>query len=447
MIDWFKDTDNLIKLIVGGVILIFVVDTLLPEPDINKITLCRVDDNISAYTLIVMDGSDPIVGEYADKIETIIKNVARNMPHYGKVSIHNIVDGQKRLAILAESEDTESKNLNFRCSPLPPSDCTSIHELYKDCGEPKRNHDKKYMAPLMTTVTTFLRAKRRSGSSLLIQQLVNISNLSDFQEAENRSIHVFSDMLQNDSKYSHINEQVSDNEFEKRKNTLKKAKLEGVSVHVHYLINKKFEDFQTPAHQKFWKEWLEYGGAATVSLSIINLPGEEPTPPSNTAASKSKQKSDSSSESAEPKPQSASPPPSNSSPEQQESSVAPSAEDGAREYPERVASSVDEALSELLDLHLQKKLIDPESKDHVKKISDNMLNDARFSPETRGKVGELMLEGAGGFPKDIKRAYLLMRCAWRHNEKIRTLELQLDVNDIESSENDLLEMKGKGLCN
>lgn len=432
MIDWFKDTDNLIKLIVGGVILIFVVDTLLPEPDINKITLCRVDDNISAYTLIVMDGSDPIVGEYADKIEAIIKNVARNMPHYGKVSIHNIVDGQKRLAILAESEDTESKNLNFRCSPLPPSDCTSIHELYKDCGEPKRNHDKKYMAPLMTTVTTFLRAKRRSGSSLLIQQLVNISNLSDFQETENRSIHVFSDMLQNDSKYSHINEQVSDNEFEKRKNTLKKAKLEGVSVHVHYLINKKFEDFQTPAHQKFWKEWLEYGGAATVSLSIINLPGEEPTPPSNTAASKSKQKSDSSSESTEPKSQPASPPPSNSSPEQQEPSTAPSAEDGARE-----PRDVDEAINGLLE-----SCSGPED---VKGIY-NKLGDVRISPETRGKAGELMLEGTC-FPKNIKRAYLLIRCAWGYNEKISNLELQLDGNDIKSLKDTLSKMKGKGLCN
>ena len=343
-----------------------------------------------------------------------MEDVSRSLPKYGKFSLHDITTGTTRLA--------------SRCAPA-----SGCNVLFENCGDKEDLYEKNFLGEILgKTEKWFGSAGESSSESPLIQRFAEIFSLSDFRNTENRSIHIFSDMLQHDSGYSHHRQRVRDDEFawliQQPYYQQNKLELEGVSVYVYYLKRNKYRRLQTSAHKKFWKELFEDAGAAQVSLREINLPGEDsavapavidnrPAPPPKLVA---------------PKPKPASPPPSNSSPEQQEPSTAPSAEDGARE-----PRDVDEALNDLLE-----KCSGPED---VKGIY-NDLGDARISPETRGKAGELMLEGTC-FPKNIKRAYLLIRCAWGYNEKISNLELQLDGNDIKSLKDTLSKMKGKGLCN
>ena len=437
-----------VVLLLGGGIITF--NALAPEPvALNKDNCPKNSELIGDYALIVVDETDPIVGEYQDEILSKMEEVSRNLPKYGKFSLHDITTGKTRLA----------------SSCAPASGCNLLVE---NCDRKERHYQKNFLGEILgKTEGWFGSTGKGSGESLLIQRLAEISSLSDFKNTENRSIHIFSDMLQHDRGYSHHRRRVGDGEFawliQQPFYQQNKPELEGVSVHVYYLKRNKYRSLQTSAHKKFWKELFEDAGAAQVSLREINLPGEESTnvrtvikdnrPSNSQTTHKLKSKSSQPSESTEPDLQAPSPklvlaPPPNLVLEQP---VAPptalSAEDVAREYRERFVRSLDtKALSDLLDLHLQNHIA-PETAEMRDKIVRAVVRNDAVSPETRGKMGELFMSGTGGFAKNIKDAYLLMRCAGGYNEKIRNLVSQLDVNDVESLENDLSNMKGKKRCN
>ena len=415
---------------------------------------------IGDYALIVVDETDPIVGEYQTAILDEIKAIFRNLPQYGKFSLHDITTGQTRLDV--------------RCAPD-----SSCNPAVKNCDD-KDRHDEKFREELESKTKEWFDLKgKNNNESRLIQRLYEISELSDFRNTENRSIHIFSDMLQHDSGYSHHRRRVGDDEFDWLSDQsfypAIKPELKGVSVYVYYLKRNKYRGrgLQTSAHEKFWEELFEDAGAAQVTLRKIDLPGEESSgivikdnrSSDSQATHKSKSKSSQSSESTESKPQPASPPPSNSSPEQQEPSTAPPAEDEdiAREYRKRFILHHDMgALSDLLDLHLQNRIA-PEIKESNTifkiyeiavpdfsassgtqgKVSELMLS---VSPETRGKVGELMLVGAGGFDKNTKIAYLLIQCAGDYQEKIRILEDKMRQDDVEFLKDYLKKMRERNLC-
>ena len=427
-----------VALVAGGI-------SYFKEPDValNKNNCPRDSKLINDYALIVVDETDPIVGEYQDEILSEMETVSRNLPKYGKFSLHDITTGKTRLA----------------SSCAPASDCNLLVE---NCDRQEHRYQKNFLGEILgKTEGWFGSAGKSSDKSLLIQRLAEISSLSDFKNTENRSIHIFSDMLQHDSGYSHHRRRVGDDEFawliQQPFYQQNKPELEGVSVYVYYLKRNKYRGLQTPAHKKFWKELFEDAGAAQVSLREINLPGEDsavapavidnrPTSPPKLVAPKPKPESASSPQSTAPKLQPVQP---NPSPEQQKSPSALSpAEESAQEYRERFVRYHDaEALSNLLDLHLQN-LITPESdKSEIPdRIYRVMFFDGGVPPETRGKVGELMLVGGGGLPKDIKIAYLLMRCAGGYQEKIRLLRNQISPDDIEFGERDLTYMRSEKLC-
>ena len=423
------------------VILVGLAAVLKPEPVALNNNNCPQDSNlINDYALVVVDGTDPIPSAYQTKISLVMGTIGRNLPKYGKFSLHDITDGKT--------------NLTVSCST--GSNCS---EFWENCGRKERKQK-----DLLKKAEELTKSVKEKGKSPLIERLTKLSKLSEFQNTENRSIHIFSDMLQHDE-YSHFNV-VTDNEFsrfvENNPNYLRnKPELQDVSVHVYYLQYDRYEHLQTKEHEKFWKELFKDAGAQVpISWNNINLDEGPATtdnsPPKQEETKKAdpKQKSDSSLESTEPNLQAPSPklvlaPPPNLVLEQP---VAPpptalSAEDVAREYRERFVRSLDtKALSDLLDLHLQNHIA-PETTEMRDKIVRAVVRNDAVSPETRGKMGELFMSGIGGFDKNIKDAYLLMRCAGGYNEKIRNLVPQLDVNDVESLENDLSDMKGKKRCN
>ena len=390
---------------------------------------------VGDYALAVVDGTDPILGEYKGEILRRMEETARALPKYGKFSLHDISKGKDRLM--------------FRC--VPDTACNAAHE---NCGKKEQRHQKNYFGKITGEVGTFLKSSAESDSSPLIQRLSEIASLSDFQNTPSRSLHIFSDMLQHDGDggYSHHQQRVRDNEFawlsQQKVYQEHKLPLQGVSVHVYYLQRDKYRHLQTPNHVKFWKELFADAGAASVDWHNINLPGEEAAvapiidnrpaaPPSKPAAPKRK---------PAPKPSPQPVPKPALTPQLEAPSFEPSMEEIAQEHREHFLRHGDaESLLYLIELHLSG-LIAPEDQNMQIAIKKAVFEDDNVSPTVRGKMGKLLALGMGGFQPDSKGAYLLMRCAGGYEEEIDVIEGELRLTVVKSLKNDLLRMRRKNLC-
>ena len=434
-----EESDRIWYLVIGAVIVLIILLTtwaLLSSDqkvDLDKKN-CPVDSAlVGNYALAVVDGTDPILGEYKGEILRRMEEAARALPKHGKFSLHDISTGKKRLM--------------FRCATD-----TSCNAATENCRRKERRYQKNYLDKIKGEVGAFLKSSVESDSSPLIQRLSEIASLSDFQNAPNRSLHIFSDMLQHDGGYSHHRRRVGDDEFawlsQQPVYQDNKLPLQGVSVHVYYLQRDKYKRLQTPAHIKFWKELFADTGAVSVSWHNINLPGEESAtapiidnrpaaPPPKPAAPKRK---------PAPKPSPQPVPKPALTPQLEAPSSEPPLEEIAREHRENFLRYGDaKSLLYLIELHLSESIA-PENKDMRDKIMATAVLGDNISPAVRGKVGELLFLGAGGFQSNIRDAYLLMRCAGGYEEEIRLMEGELGLDVVESLENDLLGMRRTNRC-
>ena len=424
----------LVFLAVLAVLVIAFSHILAPEKVALDKKNCPVDSAlVGDYALAVVDGTDPILGEYKGEILRRMEEAARALPKHGKFSLHDISKGQERLM--------------FRCATD-----TACNAATENCDKKERRYQKNYLNEITGEVGEFLKSSAESDSSPLIQRLSEIASLSDFQNAPSRSLHIFSDMLQHDGGYSHHRRRVADNEFAELSQQpgyqANKLPLQGVSVHVYYLQRNKYRHLQTPAHVKFWKELFADAGAASVDWHNINLPGEEAAvapiidnrpaaPPSKPAVPKRK---------PAPKPSPQSVPKPALTPQLEAPSSEPSMEEIAREHRENFLRYGDaKSLLYLVELHLSESIA-PENKDMRDKIMATAVLSDNISPAVRGKVGELLFLGAGGFQSNIRDAYLLMSCAGGYEEEIRLMEGKLGLDVVESLENDLLGMRRTNRC-
>ena len=107
MKDWFADSWEDIRdevrehspTIVFGVILIGVgvwfYTTAEEEISVDKQTQCPIDvRHIRDYALVLLDGTDNIVGEYAEALHKEVSAIARTLPRYGKISLHDVATGK-----------------------------------------------------------------------------------------------------------------------------------------------------------------------------------------------------------------------------------------------------------------------------------------------------------------------------------------------------------------
>ena len=436
-----EESDRVWYLVIGAVgVLIILLATwalLSSAPKVDEENCPSVESAlVGDYALAVVDGTDPILGEYKEEILRQVEKVARSLPEYGKFSLHDISKGK------------EGRML--RCAPPDfPWECGNEGD---HCPKKKELYQKNYLNKIKEEVGSFLEPSAESDSSPLIQRLSEIASLSDFQNTRSRSLHIFSDMLQHDGGYSHHRRRVGDDEFawlsQQSFYQENKLPLQGVSVHVYYLQRNKYRRLQTPAHVKFWKELFADAGAASVDWHNINLPGEEAAvapiidnrpaaPPPKPAAPKRK---------PVPKPSPQPVPKPALTPQLEVPSFEPSMEEIAQEYRGHFLLHGDaESLLYLIELHLSG-LIAPEDQNMQIAIMQAVSESDNISPAVRGKVGELLFLGAGGFQLNFRDAYMLMRCAGGYEEEIRLMKGELGLDVVESLDNDLWGMRRTNLC-
>ena len=188
------DEDHRAKLAAVVVLIILILGFIFiysqSEEDIvvDRQTQCPIDDQyIRDYALVLLDGTDDIVGEYAQELHKEVKAIARKLPQYGKLSMHDVATGKKRFFMM--------------CAPKSPD---TYNALTENLDKLESVYEKEYLNKVEQAVQAFLDDRNRDQSiSPLLETIANVTALSDFLQTENREFYMFSDMLQNYNGYSH----------------------------------------------------------------------------------------------------------------------------------------------------------------------------------------------------------------------------------------------------
>ena len=170
-----KNRPKLMALIVGvcaAIVIIYSIYSQEEKININEQTHCPIDDKYTQdYALVLLDGSSRIVGEYAQELDKKIRIIARGLPQYGKLSLHDVATGKKRLFMI--------------CAPKSPE----IHSvLTENLKKLERNYENDYLSKVDQAVQTFLEKPSQADvdESPILNSIADVTALSDFRETENR---------------------------------------------------------------------------------------------------------------------------------------------------------------------------------------------------------------------------------------------------------------------
>lgn len=158
---------------------------------------CAADiGDLQSHTVFLLDFSDPVTKEGAEKIKKHVLSYRKKLPVRGKL---------RTLFINAGSYD----EIYAVCKPPVPG----IRNQAWDCGDPLYGLDKasqaiadrfcnfkKQMKELADKIVR--RSKSRFPSSPLIETLADVSSLPNFRGIAKKEIVLFSDLLQNTDRYS-----------------------------------------------------------------------------------------------------------------------------------------------------------------------------------------------------------------------------------------------------
>ncbi len=486
--------------IIGGLVAFFVVilvswlfyeaSTAPPKIALDKNSCPKAQDKyIHDFALIVLDGTDEITGQTKNEVLKRTESIARSLPKHGGFSLHDITKGKERLMLQCALEDS--------CNPLK-----------ENCRRKTRSYEKNYVDKITKVLDTI--QPEESDFSPIIQGVFEISNLSDFRKAKNRSIHIFSDMLhRDDGGYTHYNG-VQENEYQSfEKPSYLKFPPGGVNVYVYYLQRQKHKDIQTEYHRKFWEDLFYESGAVTVVWENINLPeGEEfnpvaikdnrqPIKSSSNSTSKHKPQlneavlpqtapesnspadvvtlTEFAQDDHETKQQSedavqspASAPKSNLPKEsviRRTLSIEEATQDSRKEFVASNGKDI-EALHELVDIYFNAntyyvdgnsykeyyidldKNIQLKDRKIKKWIYEASIKNKDISADLRGKIGVLLFLGVSDTPKKWRDSYVLMKCGGvSYRGIIIDIERHLSPDLLESYMNSFSEFEGLRECN
>ena len=388
---------------------------------VDEETLCPVNpQQIRDYALILLDGTDDIVGEYEEALYREVRSIARTLPRYGKISLHDVATGKDRLLM--------------KCAPKSPDKHDLLNENLRRI---KNAYEKNYLDKVDAAVRAFLEDESRDQSqSPLLYRIFDVTELSDFQETDNRSFHIFSDMLENSDGYSHYR-LTTPKEFGRLsgQNQYEKPQLDGVEVSIFYLLRNKSRIYQSDNHRLFWDNYFNAAGAQLVKWKDINLPGEEQSRPSPVISAHP------------PNPKPVPKPKSNPVLQPMPITCNLSAKDQyRRDIVHREKNP--EALYCLAKLCADGSIVDKESDEVLDMMNNKAFVGDDVATEFREFVGEMHLYGLCGFKQDYTDSYVLLSCAGEKGTG-RLLALQKGLHDAGRSvatEAKLNDMQTNNLC-
>lgn len=217
-------------------------------------TNCRQNTEIPALRAIVLDRTDP----WSDQQKVALKNVVAQITK-------ELTEGQKLLLLPLDGVEAATINPQFeKCAPKNPGDASALTENAKIL---QQKFKQIFGDPLLDALNKFAVEKTQKESPIIeALQTIGKDHLSP-KIAKDRTIYLFSDMMQNSSKYTFFN--VANLRTEKAGQIAETDVLKGIAIKIYQLPRCDVAKLQVQARQ-FWEAWFAARGA---KAEYVTLPG------------------------------------------------------------------------------------------------------------------------------------------------------------------------------
>lgn len=217
-------------------------------------TNCRQNTEIPALRAVVLDRTDP----WSEQQKIALKNVVAQITK-------ELTEGQKLLLLPLDGIEAATINPQFeKCAPKNPGDASALTENAKIV---QQKFKQIFGDPLLEALNKFAVEKTQKESPILeALQTIGKDHLSP-KITKDRTIYLFSDMMQNSSKYTFFN--VANLRTEKASQIAETDVLKGISVKIYQLPRCDVAKLQVQARH-FWEAWFAARGA---KAEYVTLPG------------------------------------------------------------------------------------------------------------------------------------------------------------------------------
>jgi len=244
-----------VLLIVSGIFAFFYY--VEPAVKRNPDTACRVDEEISRETIIVIDATDNFNHTQALRIKKEI----------GLILSSAIIDERFSLYVIDETINKESEKFSV-CNP---GDGSNKSELTSNKRRLKKNWEALFYDRFTDAVDELIGAHTAIQSPIIeMIKFVSVNTFLDSRATEKRLV-IVSDMLHHTQQYSHYRGSPDYTEFSKTPYALTmQPLLEGVDVQIFYLINEKHILLQNRGHIEFWNQHVLTNNGFVSSVKTVN---------------------------------------------------------------------------------------------------------------------------------------------------------------------------------
>jgi len=258
-----QDADRKGMILLGCGVLLLVVGLAAffyyVEPAVKRDpeTACRVDEEISRETIVVIDATDNFNVTQALRIKKEI----------GLMLSSAVIDERFSLYVLDETINKKSQKFSV-CNP---GDGSNKSEITSNKRRLKK-HWEDLFYNRFTNAVDELTGSHTAAQSPIIEMIkfVSVNTFLDSRATKKRLV-IVSDMLHHTQQYSHYRGSPNYAKFSKTSYAMTmQPLLEGVDVQIFYLINEKHILLQNRGHIEFWNQHVLTNNGFVSSVKTVN---------------------------------------------------------------------------------------------------------------------------------------------------------------------------------
>ncbi len=242
-----------IAVMVSSVVGLFSVAAFNQPPAVQASTGCRVDGDVPAHVVLLIDQSDPFRPNDLGWVQALADEEARALPKYG------------RLTVMTPSADNPyTPNVLF--SACSPGSAAGANPLFQNPRMIEQAWQSKLMKPLLATLEAAMEDKV-APSSPLSEALYAIADRADFQkDAGARRLVVISDLMQHSEAYSFYKTGADYDAYLASRLAETVPRLEEVDV-VARVVPRQIYDLPLADVKAFWRAYFTDAGAKYGSVN------------------------------------------------------------------------------------------------------------------------------------------------------------------------------------
>ena len=236
---------------------------------IDSTTNCSIKNGPKAVTAIIFDKSQMYEERQVNDIQNSLEFWLSGREPKSKdrrVNLEFFAEGNLIQLYVTDNHDVNSvEGLKPEVELCVPADFKDANSLIENPKMMKETYQ-KFLNKFSSILRDFL--KTQEGITPLLETFVGVANSKSFLEHDKKqhNMLIISDMLQHSDDYSHYNQGVSWESFQKNMPATSvyfRTRLNNVRYQVFQPIRKKPEDnaLQTPELMNFWSEFFKKAGA------------------------------------------------------------------------------------------------------------------------------------------------------------------------------------------